>query len=101
MLLAAVFEIRRGTHALERILVVALRLCHPGLRTEDLDLDLTRPVTLVRLLELSAKADHCLDVRERRRRITAARRAHGAGEMRDGLRCRIAGTDRLELSCTS
>src|SRR6185503_19605012 len=76
---------------------VALALRGPGLGAENLDLDLTGPVALARLLQRGPLLLELLDVRLGRGRVAATRAAHGSGEVGDRFGHRKAGAERLQL----
>ena len=69
----------------------------PGDRAEHLDLDLLRPVRLARCEKPFAQLLELVDVGLRGGGIAAARRAQGAGEMRDGFGGRERRAERLQL----
>jgi hypothetical protein len=90
MLLGGVFEVRRGAHELQRLVVLALGARGPCRGRLLLDVDLLGPVRLLGGDQRRAVALKLLDLGARAGGVTGARGADGSCERRDSLRPREA-----------
>jgi hypothetical protein len=85
MLLTSVLKVCRSPHELQSCVLLAFRVCRPGICRVPLNLHLLHPIfifdfqqTLLDLLQL-------LNVLSRRIEIAATGRAHRASEIGDGI----------------
>ena len=94
MLLGLVFGIGGRAHGLERVVVLALGIQHPGGCDLPLNIDLLRPIGVLGLTQLVAQFGELGDVGLGGFGIARAGRAERARKMRDRLHVRQrAGTD--------
>src|SRR5215467_6960316 len=89
MLLGTVFAVGSFAHRCNRAVQVMFAQGNPPVRRCDLDIELLRPVRLVRRCQLGAKASDFVDVTSSGPEVSGTCRTECAAEPRDRLRLGI------------